>query len=324
MAPYWAAETHYKSTGAPHNKAGFWTRSQRLTVAKPPRGLGAPPRQFARGRPTKPRMGDYVVCALRCDFAAGGDVSWMNKQGATQQAWGEKPHSEPQAWLRQLEDGDEVLGVAKMWKCSCCVCVRTAQAWSRALCRPVVTASRGDRAAPSYVHAFDATGLHAAVLNPSPSVVAAVRSMRASAIRDVLSNDAAAAALYARRGGADRLPLGCARDLPAAPRSELLYLLHFGVLVAEYAAAAQRGGVRSVDAVVVAHRSLLASKVGLAAATQLTTPLVDAGEWDAFARGGVAALPPIPRETPKKRPREPREVVEISDSEEEPEVIEIE
>ena len=61
MAPYWAAETHYKSTGAPHNKAGFWTRSQRLTVAKPPRGLGAPPRQFARGRPTKPRMGDYVV-----------------------------------------------------------------------------------------------------------------------------------------------------------------------------------------------------------------------------------------------------------------------
>lgn len=118
------------------------------------------------------------------------------------------------------------------------------------------------------------------------------------------------------------MPAGGSRRRPRGRRR--IVRRRAGVLVAEYAAAAQRGGVRSVDAVVVAHRSLLASKVGLAAATQLTTPLVDAGEWDAFARGGVAALPPIPRETPKKRPREPREVVEISDSEEEPEVIEIE
>ena len=150
------AVQHYCDTGTPINPSGFATRGRRMTPTSSQ--LDAAVGQFGpRERVVKPptKSGELLVCEL-CDagkLADGIAVSTVNKTGSAANAWGEKPHSEAQAWC-DLVEADRPLGVSKLFKYSCVVCVRTAQVFSRALDRPVVTASHGDEQNLSALHAF--------------------------------------------------------------------------------------------------------------------------------------------------------------------------
>ncbi|EOD10268.1 hypothetical protein EMIHUDRAFT_452731 [Emiliania huxleyi CCMP1516] len=133
--PRWAstAVQHYCDTGTPINPSGFATRGRRMTPTSSQ--LDAAVGQFGpRERVVKPptKSGEFLVCEL-CDagkLADGIAVSTVNKTGSAANAWGEKPHSEAQAWC-DLVEADRPLGVSKLFKYSCVVCVRTAQVFSR-------------------------------------------------------------------------------------------------------------------------------------------------------------------------------------------------
>jgi len=286
------------------------------------------PRERVVKPPTK--SGEFLVCEL-CDagkLADGIAVSTVNKTGSAANAWGEKPHSEAQAWC-DLVEADRPLGVSKLFKYSCVVCVRTAQVFSRALDRPVVTASHGDEQNLSALHAFD-RGEYFPIAKPSQSVLAAVREsgshegMRALvALAKGEAKDEHAALLYTRHGGADALPLGCCASVLAdgvdpRQRRELLLTLHFSVLVSEYAAAVRRRREPEASAtlrqVAVAQRQKLvlalsgplvglAATAAAAAAEQLLSPLIADGEWSAFS-GQPAATPPAAKTiAPATEPR---------------------